>query len=64
MNNTETNEDLIKSLQKQIKHLEHYRDTSEGLWCFDRNPNEVSYEWIKENSFQLFEHYIIRNEQI
>jgi hypothetical protein len=23
------------------------------LWCIDRNPTEVDYDWIKRNAFQL-----------
>lgn len=31
--------------------LEHYHFTL-GLWCIDRNPNEVDIDWIRENAFQ------------
>jgi len=36
-----------------IKELQHYKDSTSGLWCIDKNPNEVSLEWIRENAFQL-----------
>ena len=36
-----------------IKQLQHEYDTTRGLWCIDRNPAEVDYEWIKRNAFQL-----------
>ena len=36
-----------------LKQLEHEYDTTRGLWCMDRNPAEVDYDWIKRNAFQL-----------
>ena len=33
------------------KLLEHYYFTL-GLWCIDRNPNEVDIDWIRQNAFQ------------
>lgn len=33
--------------------LQHYKDSTLGLYCIDRNPKDVTHEWIKENSFQL-----------
>ena len=36
-----------------FKELQHEYDTTRGLWCIDRNPTEVDYEWIKRNAFQL-----------
>jgi hypothetical protein len=35
------------------KELQHEYDTTRGLWCIDRNPAEVDYEWIKRNAFRL-----------
>jgi hypothetical protein len=35
------------------KELRHEYDTTRGLWCVDRNPAEVDYEWIKRNAFRL-----------
>ena len=40
-----------------LKQLQHEYDTTRGLWCIDRNPGEVDFEWIKENAFQL-QHYL------
>lgn len=37
----------------RMEAMQHYIDTSEGLWCIDRNPSEVSKEWINENAFRL-----------
>jgi hypothetical protein len=36
-----------------FKELQHEYDTTRGLWCVDRNPAEVDYDWIKRNAFQL-----------
>jgi len=36
-----------------LKQPQHEYDTTRGLWCIDRNPADVDYEWIKTNAFQL-----------
>jgi len=36
-----------------LKQLQHEYDTTRGLWCIDRHPADVDYEWIKKNAFQL-----------
>jgi hypothetical protein len=41
--------------KKEFDDLQHFRDTAIGLWCIDKNPNEVDIEWIRRNSFQLKE---------
>jgi hypothetical protein len=28
-------------------------DTPRPLWCMDRNPFDVDYDWIKRNAYQL-----------
>ena len=33
--------------------LKHYYDSSLGLWCIDKDPNEATIEWIRENAFRL-----------
>ena len=33
--------------------LQHEYDSTRGLWCIDKNPNDVDIEWIRENAFQL-----------
>lgn len=38
---------------RQIEQLSYYHDTTVGLWCIDRDPKDVSIEWIRENAFQL-----------
>lgn len=44
------NEDTNNKLSYD-KLLEHY-DFTLGLWCIDRNPNEVDIDWIRQNAFQ------------
>ena len=46
-------EEKILQLEARIRELEYYQDTTIGLWCIDRNPKEVTKEWIEENAFQL-----------
>jgi len=36
-----------------LKEFPHEYDTTRALWCIDRNPAEVDYDWIKRNAFQL-----------
>ena len=43
----------LKPLINRQKELIHFEDSSIGLWCIDRNPKEVSKEWIEQNAFQL-----------
>lgn len=42
-----------KELKDAVKKLQHEYDTTRGLWCVDKNPQDVSIEWIIENAFQL-----------
>lgn len=44
---------VINSLEAKVKVLQHYYDTSQGLWCIDQNPNDVEIDWIREHCFQL-----------
>jgi hypothetical protein len=48
-NAIETRSKLIAYVRK----LEHDFDTTRGLWCIDRKPDEVDHEWIKANAFEL-----------
>jgi len=43
------NEQLIK----ENEFLNHFRDSSIGLYCIDRNPKDVSKEWIEKYAFRL-----------
>ncbi|MDR0830389.1 MAG: hypothetical protein LBN95_09830 [Prevotellaceae bacterium] len=61
INATEIEEKVLNALTnainaagpKELENLRYHKDTSVGLWCIDRNPKEVSKEWINENAFQL-----------
>lgn len=37
----------------ELAKLQHEYDSTRGLWCIDRDPKEIDYEWIKQNAFQL-----------
>jgi hypothetical protein len=37
----------------KVKEPQYDSTTSRTLWCIDRNPAEVNYEWIMRNAFQL-----------
>lgn len=43
----------LKKSKKRADVLQHYVDTTVGLWCIDRNPKDVTKEWIEKNAFQL-----------
>ncbi len=53
MSEIEQLETEIKELKERVKKLQHEYDTSRGLWCIDKSPQDVSLEWIRENAFQL-----------
>jgi hypothetical protein len=46
-----------------FKELQHEYDTTRGLWCIDRNPAEVDYDWIKRSAFQLNDYLKGRDEE-
>lgn len=43
----------VPSREKELDRLKYHEATTVGLWVIDRNPKEVSYEWIKENAYQI-----------
>lgn len=43
----------MKFTKENFKKLEHHYDTTIGLYCIDKNPKDVSKEWIEKNAFQL-----------
>lgn len=43
----------VPSEEKELERLKYHEATTIGLWVIDRNPKEVSYEWIKENAYQI-----------
>ena len=46
---------VLDILQKHLAGLQLYKASTSGLWCIDREPKDVDYKWIIENSFQLKE---------
>lgn len=46
-------EDMEEEKKMTYEELKHYYDSTCGLWAIDRNPKEVTLEWIVENAFQL-----------
>jgi hypothetical protein len=44
----------LKKLFVELTELRHYKAGSAGLWCIDRNPCEVSKEWIEKYAFRLY----------
>ena len=53
MSNVKQLETEIKELKETVKKLQHEFDTTRGLWCIDKSPQDVSIEWVIENAFQL-----------
>jgi len=45
--------DEILATPPSVKFLQHEYDSTRGLWCIDKNPNDVNIEWIRKNAFQL-----------
>ncbi len=37
----------------ELEMLRHYYNSTKGLYCIDRDPNEVDIEWIRNNAFRL-----------
>ena len=37
----------------ELEMLRHYYNSIKGLYCIDRDPNEVDIEWIRKNAFRL-----------
>lgn len=47
------NKEDMKEKKLTYEELEHYYDSTCGLWAIDRDPKQVTLEWIVENAFQL-----------
>ena len=46
--------EVIKAEQdSELEKLRYYYNSTKGLYCIDRNPNEVDIEWIRKNAFRL-----------
>jgi hypothetical protein len=44
---------IINKLIKENNHLQHYRDSTVGLWAIDKDPITQSHLWIIDNAFKL-----------
>lgn len=44
---------IMEGNKLTYEELEHYYNSTVGLWAIDRSPLEVSLNWIIENAFQL-----------
>jgi hypothetical protein len=53
MSTVEILEKENKELTETVNKLQHEFDTTRGLWCIDKSPQDVSIEWVRENAFQL-----------
>lgn len=53
LNNIEKLKVEISELKAENAKLQHFKDSSIGLYCIDKNPTECSYDWIIENAFRL-----------
>lgn len=42
----------LAELVEMLGDMRYHIYTTEGLWCIDKNPREVSKEWIEANAFQ------------
>ncbi len=42
--------------------LQHYYDTTVGLWCIDKDPHSVNIGWVKKNAFQIKKFEIKENK--
>lgn len=47
------NKEDMEEKKLTYEELEHYYDSTCGLWAIDRDPKQVTLEWIVENAFQL-----------
>lgn len=44
---------IYDQINEQKKKLEHFRDSSVGLWCLDKDPKKLTKKQILEICFQL-----------
>jgi len=43
----------LESALEEIKKLQHFKDSTIGLWAMDKDPKETTKEWIDENAFRI-----------
>ena len=46
---------IVRSIEldKVTNQFNHYKISTSGLWCIDKDPKTVDHEFIKKNSWQL-----------
>lgn len=44
---------LVDKMLAKLDDNQHYIDTTQGLWCIDKDPKTVSKEWIDKHAFRL-----------
>lgn len=37
----------------ELEMLRYYYNSTKGLYCIDKDPNEVDIEWVRKNVFRL-----------
>ncbi len=47
------NKKEILNKEELFMELKHEYDSKRGLWCIDRDPQDVSIDFIRRNCFQL-----------
>lgn len=52
----------LAELVEMLGDMAYHIYTTEGLWCIDRNPREVSKEWIEAYAFQL--EYNVKKDRV
>ena len=57
------NQEDMEEKELTYEELLHYYHSTVGLWAIDRNPQEVDFDWICKNAFQLGMDKILSNTE-
>ena len=57
------NKEDMEEKELTYEELLHYYHSTVGLWAIDRNPQEVHFDWICKNAFQLGMEKILSNSE-
>ena len=57
------NKEDMEEKELTYEELLHYYHSTIGLWAIDRNPQEVHFDWICKNAFQLGMDKILSNSE-
>ena len=57
------NKEDMEEKELTYEELLHYYHSTVGLWAIDRNPQEVHFDWICKNAFQLGMDKILSNTE-